>query len=82
MYEEIRAIEKNDTLELTSLPEGHKAIGIKWVYKIKKNSKGEIVRYKAKLVAKGYNQRASIDYDEISHSFGNHKINNFFSSLK
>ncbi|CAB75469.1 copia-type reverse transcriptase-like protein [Arabidopsis thaliana] len=65
MDEEIKSIQKNDTWELTSLPNGHKAIGVKWVYKAKKNSKGEVERYKARLVAKGYSQRAGIDYDEI-----------------
>ena len=65
MDEEIRAIEKNDTWELTSLPKGHKAIGVKWVYKTKRNAKGEIERHKARLVAKGYSQKAGIDYDEV-----------------
>ncbi|KAE8658327.1 Meiotic recombination protein DMC1-like protein [Hibiscus syriacus] len=52
------------TWELTSLPKGHKAIGVKWVYKTKQNAKGEIERHKARLVAKGYSQKAGIDYDE------------------
>ncbi|KAE8681124.1 hypothetical protein F3Y22_tig00111342pilonHSYRG00188 [Hibiscus syriacus] len=65
MDEEIKAIEKNDTWELTSLPKGHKAIGVKWVYKTKQNAKGEIERHKARLVAKGYSQKAEIDYDEV-----------------
>ncbi|KAI0496759.1 hypothetical protein KFK09_023083 [Dendrobium nobile] len=65
MDEEIKAIEKNGTWELTSVPQGHKAIGVKWVYKAKKNAKGEIGRYKARLVAKGYSQRAGIDYDDV-----------------
>ncbi|KAL5537821.1 hypothetical protein UlMin_043514 [Ulmus minor] len=65
MDEEIKAIEKNDTWELTSLPKGHKAIGVKWVYKTKRNAKGEIERHKARLVAKGYSQKAGIDYDEV-----------------
>ncbi|KAH9667537.1 hypothetical protein KPL70_021079 [Citrus sinensis] len=63
--EEIKAIVKNDTWELTTLPKGHKAIGVKWVYKIKRNAKGEIKRHKARLVAKGYSQKAGIDYDEV-----------------
>ncbi|KAM2718779.1 hypothetical protein EV1_030652 [Malus domestica] len=65
MDEEIEAIEKNETWELTVLPKGHKAIGVKWVYKTKKNANGEVERYKARLVAKGYSQRARIDYDEV-----------------
>jgi hypothetical protein len=54
MDEEIHAIEKNDTWKLTNLLENKKAIGAKWVYKTKKNAKGEVQRYKARLVAKGY----------------------------
>ena len=65
MDEEIKAIVKNDTWELTTLPKGHKAIGVKWVYKTKRNAKGEIERHKARLVAKGYSQKAGIDYDEV-----------------
>ena len=65
MDEEIKAIKKNDTWELASLPKEHKAICVKWVYKAKKNSKGEVERHKARLVAKGYSQRAGIDYDEV-----------------
>jgi hypothetical protein len=46
------------------LPEGKKAIGCKWVYKVKHNSDGRISRYKARLVAKGYAQTHGIDYEE------------------
>ena len=56
MDEEIKAIEKNDTWELTTLPEGHKSIDVKWVYKKKKNAHGHIEKYKERLVAKGYKQ--------------------------
>ncbi|KAE8705324.1 hypothetical protein F3Y22_tig00110429pilonHSYRG00698 [Hibiscus syriacus] len=69
MDEEIKAIENNDTWELTSLPKGHKAIDVKWVYKTKQNTKGEIERHKARLVAKGYSQKAGIDYDEQQSSY-------------
>ncbi|KAA0031828.1 copia protein [Cucumis melo var. makuwa] len=65
MDEEIKAIKKNDTWELSTLPNGKKAVGVKWVLKIKKNEKGEVERYKARLVAKGYYQRKGIDYDEV-----------------
>ena len=65
MNEEIHAIEKNDTWELTTLPEGKKPIGVKWVYKTKYNPNGEIDRFKARLVAKGYKQKPGIDYFEV-----------------
>ena len=65
MDEEIHAIEKNDTWELTTLPEGKKPIGVKWVYKTKYNPNGEVDRFKARLVAKGYKQKPGIDYFEV-----------------
>ncbi|GKV41340.1 hypothetical protein SLEP1_g48885 [Rubroshorea leprosula] len=65
MDEEMNAIKKNDTWELVTLPQGHAAIGVKWVFKEKKNSKGEVERYKARLMAKGYKQQHGIDYEEV-----------------
>ena len=38
MDEEIKAIEKNDTWEYVNLLKGHEPVGVKWVYKIKKNA--------------------------------------------
>jgi len=63
--EEMHAIEKNDTWNLTNLLDNKKAIGVKWIYKMKKNAKGEVQRYKARLVAKGYKKREGIDYGEV-----------------
>ena len=65
MNEEIGAIEKNQTWEVAELPKGHKTIGVKWVFKKKMNPKGKVERYKARLVVKGYRQKAGIDYDEV-----------------
>ena len=47
------------------LPPGQKAIGSKWVFKVKQKADGTIERYKARVVAKGYNQRPGYDYQEI-----------------
>jgi len=65
MNEEIAAIERNNTWELTQLPEGHKTIGVKWVYKTKLKENGEIDKHKARLVAKGYKQEFGVDYKEV-----------------
>jgi len=50
MNEELMAIEKNNTWQLTNLLKAHKEIDVKWVYKIKVKANGEIDRYKARLV--------------------------------
>lgn len=47
------------------MPTGHKAIGLKWVYKLKKEPDGRIVKHKARLVAKGYVQRQGVDFEEV-----------------
>ena len=46
-------------------PNSCKPIGVKWVYKLKKNLLGEIVKHKARLVVKGYRQRYGIDHDDV-----------------
>lgn len=62
MREEIKALEDNNTWCIVDLSLGAKAIGSKWVYKIKYKSNGKVDRFKARLVAKGYNQREGLDY--------------------
>jgi len=47
MAEEIDAIERNNTWELSNPPTGARPIGVKWVYKKKMNAQGEIEHYKA-----------------------------------
>lgn len=64
MLIEYESLLANDTWKLCELPVGRKAIDSKWVYKIKRNAIGEIERYKARLVIKGYSQVKGIDYDE------------------
>lgn len=54
--------------KLISVPKGHKASGVKCVYKTKTNQKRKVEKYKARLVAKGYKQRHGIYYDQVSGS--------------
>ncbi|XP_062213685.1 uncharacterized mitochondrial protein AtMg00820-like [Phragmites australis] len=65
MAKEIESIEKNNIWTLTALSAGHKPIGLKWVYKLKKNSDGYVIKPKARLVAKGYVQRQGINFEEV-----------------
>ncbi|GKA35078.1 retrovirus-related pol polyprotein from transposon TNT 1-94 [Tanacetum coccineum] len=65
MKEEIKSIENSDTWQLMTLQKGQKDIGVRWVYMAKKNTKGEVEKYKATLVAKGYKQKHGIDFEEV-----------------
>ena len=65
MKSELQAIEDNKTWVVCDLPKQQRAIGLKWVFKVKKDPQGQIVKHKTCLVAKGYAQRHGVDYDEV-----------------
>ncbi|GJU77958.1 ribonuclease H-like domain-containing protein [Tanacetum coccineum] len=50
MNAEMDALYRTNTWEIVDLPVGRKAIGSKWVWKIKYKSDGEIERYKARCL--------------------------------
>ena len=56
MDREIESLRTNKVWKLTTLPPGKRAVGSKWVYKVKTGGDGAIERYKARLVAQGFNQ--------------------------
>ncbi|KAG8476370.1 hypothetical protein CXB51_033259 [Gossypium anomalum] len=64
IQDEYDALIANSTWELCSLPPGRKAIGCKWLFKIKKNPDGTINHRKARLVAKGSSQVPGCDFTE------------------
>ncbi|KAG8493453.1 hypothetical protein CXB51_010754 [Gossypium anomalum] len=64
VYNELHALLQNHTWSLCSLPDNRRAIGCKWLFKIKKKADGSIDRYKARLVAKGFSQHAGIDFQD------------------
>ena len=65
MSEEMDSIKSNRTWRPVPLPPGHQPIVLKWVYKVKKNAAGEVIKHKAWLVAKGYVQQPGVDFDEV-----------------
>jgi Reverse transcriptase (RNA-dependent DNA polymerase) len=54
--EELKSIEENEVWIKTPVPTGTKVIPLKWVYKLKKDRLGNIIRHKCRLVAQGFYQ--------------------------
>jgi hypothetical protein len=67
MEDEMRSMSANQVWKLEDIPKGVKIVGCKWVYKIKRDSKENIDRFKARFVAKGFTQREGIYYNETFH---------------
>ena len=65
MREEMLSIDRNDTWELEIPPPNCRPIGLKWIFKLKKNPQGNVIKRKARLVEKGYSHRKGIDYEEV-----------------
>jgi hypothetical protein len=64
MAEEIAALERTDTWNLVSCPPRIRPITYKSVYKVNSCSNGSLERYKARLVARDFQQEHGRDYDE------------------
>lgn len=62
MEKEIDSLKRTRTWLLVPLPNGVRPIGGKWVFRTKRNEKGEIIEFKARWVAKGYSQKPGVDY--------------------
>jgi hypothetical protein len=63
--EEFNALLENGTFEPVRLPAGRRAIGCRWVFKLKHKQDGSVDCYKARLVAKGFSQRPGLDFSQV-----------------
>ena len=57
MEVEMNSMNTNDVWDLEEIPNGAKRVGCERVYKTKCDSKGNVERYKARLVAICFTQR-------------------------
>src|ERR1700678_902798 len=60
--EELETLREAGTWELVDVPEGGNVVGSKRVFRAKKDHAGNVVRYKARLVAQGFSQVPGVDY--------------------
>jgi len=64
MQDELNQLTRNDVWSLVPKTDAMNVIGTKWVFRNKMDQNGNIVRKKARLGSKGYNQEEGINFDE------------------
>jgi hypothetical protein len=65
MQEELLQFKLQEVWVLCDLPDGKRLIGTKWVFRVKRDERGNVIKNKARLVAQGYRQEEGVDYDEV-----------------
>lgn len=65
MQEEFLQFKLQEVWVLCDLPDGKRLIGTKWVFRVKRDERGNVIKNKARLVAQGYRQEEGVDYDEL-----------------
>ena len=65
MVKEMESLYNNETWDLVKLPSGRKPVGSKWVFKKKMNVVGQVEKFKAQMVVKGYPQVEGVDFGDI-----------------
>lgn len=65
MKSEYDALMRNGTWELVDKPQNSKILTNRWVFKVKRNQDGTVNKLKARLVARGNEQRKGIDFEEV-----------------
>ncbi|KAF6517721.1 hypothetical protein HZS61_003282 [Fusarium oxysporum f. sp. conglutinans] len=64
LKDELGSLVENGVWTLVTLPPGRKALRGKWVFKLKRGENGQVLRYKARFVVRGFEQREGIDFNE------------------
>ena len=62
---EIASLRKHNVFEFAPLPHGRKPIKMKWIFRVKQDENGNVLKLKSRLTACGYAQRWNIDYLKV-----------------
>jgi hypothetical protein len=64
MVDEMNSISHSQIWQLTKLPIGKRPKITKWIFKVKNDSIGKPSKYKARLVARGFEQKEGLNFQE------------------
>ena len=64
MEKETESLHTNEVWDLVELPNDQKAVGSKWMFKLKVGGDGSVEQHKARLMAQGFSQKFGCDYNE------------------
>ena len=83
MKDEVKALQDNETWDLVGPPTDRDVIPGKWVYKLKIGPSGQVGKYKARYVAKGFKQlpSANTKHANTKHAMWQKTSNNFRNSF-
>lgn len=79
--EELESLKRNQTWSICDLPKGHKPISTKWVFKRKTLPDGSIDKFKARLVARGFDQQYGVNYFDTYSTVVRHETIRLFFAL-
>jgi transposase InsO family protein len=65
MNEEKNSLDAHETMDYVERPWGKKVIPVHWIYSAKVDNFGNVLRFKARLVAQGCRQIPGVDVDEV-----------------
>jgi hypothetical protein len=65
MQEEHDSLDAHEVMEFVPRPHGHKVIPVHWIFYMKMDAHGHVLRFKARLVAQGCRQIPGVDVMEV-----------------
>nr|GEY28241.1 hypothetical protein [Tanacetum cinerariifolium] len=81
MQEELNEFERREVWELVPRPDKVMVITLKWIYKVKLDELGGILKNKARLVARGHRKEEGIEFEESFALVARQKLFGFFSHM-